>query len=72
LPDEHFWEQMKNLQILNLHDNGIAKLESVRAIASCPNLVAMTLYDTPLSLKYNYRYKRVGRLLNSLYSYACC
>ncbi|XP_076823082.1 uncharacterized protein LOC143469311 [Clavelina lepadiformis] len=62
LPDEPFWSQMQNLKILNLHDNGIGKLEYVQALAACPNLLALTLYDTPLSLKPNYRHHTVNSI----------
>ena len=55
LPDEDFWRQMGNLKVLNLHDNGIVKIDDVHALSICHSLLALTLYDTPLSLKPNYR-----------------
>nr|XP_002130149.1 uncharacterized protein LOC100176074 isoform X1 [Ciona intestinalis] len=62
LPDEGFWREMKSLQILNLHDNGIGKLDDIQSLCVCVNLVALTLYDTPLSLKTNYRHHTVNSI----------
>lgn len=62
LPDESFWRELEQLQILNLHDNGIGNLDSVQALAVCPNLTGLTLYDTPLSLKPNYRHHTVNSI----------
>uniref|UniRef100_H2YJZ8 Leucine-rich repeat and IQ domain-containing protein 3 n=1 Tax=Ciona savignyi TaxID=51511 RepID=H2YJZ8_CIOSA len=62
LPDENFWREMKSLRILNLHDNGIGKLEDIQSLCVCVNLVVLTLYDTPLSLKANYRHHTVNSI----------
>ena len=43
-----------------LHDNGISKLETIRNLSSSPCLTILTLYDTPLSLKKNYRHHIVN------------
>ena len=48
---------MGKLKVLNLHDNGIVRIDDVHALAICKSLVALTLYDTPLSLKPNYRFE---------------
>uniref|UniRef100_H2YJZ7 U2A'/phosphoprotein 32 family A C-terminal domain-containing protein n=1 Tax=Ciona savignyi TaxID=51511 RepID=H2YJZ7_CIOSA len=53
---------MKSLRILNLHDNGIGKLEDIQSLCVCVNLVVLTLYDTPLSLKANYRHHTVNSI----------
>lgn len=42
--------------MLFLHDNPLGKYETLQSLATCPNLNALTLYDTPLSLKKNYRH----------------
>ena len=55
LPNAGFWMGLRNLKILNLHDNPIGHLDNLTNLSSCPNILALTLYDTPLSLKKNYR-----------------
>ncbi|XP_064372442.1 leucine-rich repeat and IQ domain-containing protein 3 isoform X2 [Dromaius novaehollandiae] len=60
LPGPVFWEGMKELNLLYLHDNGIGKLDDVHALSCCPNLIGLTLFDTPLSLKIAYRHSVVN------------
>ena len=64
VPPPTFWMNMTNLQILSLHDNPIGRIENLHNLAACPYLLALTLYDTPLSLKRNYRH----HVVNSLWS----
>ncbi|XP_070602266.1 leucine-rich repeat and IQ domain-containing protein 3 isoform X2 [Erythrolamprus reginae] len=64
LPGPMFWRYMKNLQLLYLHDNGISTLEDVHSLSFCPNLIALTLYNTPLCLKIAYRHI----VVNSIFS----
>nr|XP_013800580.1 PREDICTED: leucine-rich repeat and IQ domain-containing protein 3 isoform X1 [Apteryx mantelli mantelli]XP_013800581.1 PREDICTED: leucine-rich repeat and IQ domain-containing protein 3 isoform X1 [Apteryx mantelli mantelli]XP_013800582.1 PREDICTED: leucine-rich repeat and IQ domain-containing protein 3 isoform X1 [Apteryx mantelli mantelli] len=64
LPGPVFWESMKKLNLLYLHDNGIGKLDDVHALSCCPNLIGLTLFDTPLSLKIAYRHS----VVNSIFS----
>ncbi|KAG9270110.1 leucine-rich repeat and IQ domain-containing protein 3 isoform X1 [Astyanax mexicanus] len=64
LPSASFWSNLKDLQLLNLHDNTIADRSNISALSGCPRLTALTLYDTPLSLKRNYRHC----VVNSLWS----
>ncbi|XP_067845884.1 leucine-rich repeat and IQ domain-containing protein 3 isoform X2 [Heptranchias perlo] len=56
LPDEWFWSDMKCLQLLYLHDNIIGQLKSIEPLFSCPSLIALTLFDTPVSLVPKYRH----------------
>ena len=55
---------MEKLQIVNLHDNPVGGIENLHYLAGCPNLMALTLYNTPLSLKPNYRH----HVVNSIWS----
>lgn len=51
-----FWGNMASLSLLYLHDNGISALDNVHSLSFCPNLIALTLLNTPLSLKIAYRH----------------
>lgn len=62
LPDKGFWKKFEELQLLNLHDNNLSTQQHVMGLSGCPNLVALTLYNTPLSLKENYRHCMVNSL----------
>ena len=64
LPSSSFWSYMDQLQILNLHDNPIGAIENLHYLANCSNLLVLTMYDTPLSLKPNYRH----HVVNSIWS----
>ncbi|XP_014777671.1 leucine-rich repeat and IQ domain-containing protein 3 [Octopus bimaculoides] len=64
LPDHLKWSNMQNLEFLYLHDNAFASFGVVKSISGCPKLVALTLYDTPLSLWIAYRHS----VVNSLHS----
>uniref|UniRef100_A0A674JRR6 Leucine rich repeats and IQ motif containing 3 n=1 Tax=Terrapene triunguis TaxID=2587831 RepID=A0A674JRR6_9SAUR len=64
LPGPTFWEGMKELNLLYLHDNGIGKLDNVHSLSFCPNLIGLTLFDTPLSLRIAYRHI----VVNSIFS----
>ncbi|ELT97561.1 hypothetical protein CAPTEDRAFT_143173 [Capitella teleta] len=58
LPD--FWCRMHKLRLLHLHDNPIGGIENLHYLANCPQLNILTVYDTPLSLKRNYRHHTVN------------
>ncbi|MGH0162972.1 UNVERIFIED_CONTAM: hypothetical protein FKN15_001869 [Acipenser sinensis] len=62
LPRSYFWDGMKNLQFLNLHDNAIGN--NIEFLSSCQSLIGLTLYDTPLSLRESYRHC----IINSIWS----
>ena len=64
LPSIAFWSGLRHLRILHLHDNPLGKYENLQNLATCPHLMALTLYDTPLSLKRNYRH----HVVNSIWS----
>nr|XP_015210638.1 PREDICTED: leucine-rich repeat and IQ domain-containing protein 3 [Lepisosteus oculatus] len=64
LPGRTFWEGMKNLQILNLHDNSIGNKKDIEGLSSCSNLTALTLFDTPFSLGGSYRHYVVNSILS--------
>lgn len=53
---------MDYLRILLLHDNPIGKIENLHYLSACPMLTALTLNDTPLSLKRNYRHHVVNSI----------
>merc|ERR1712159_146297 len=50
-PARSFWRNMNNLMILNLHDNFFENFSDVQSVSGIKNLIALTLYNTPLSLK---------------------
>uniref|UniRef100_A0A4W4FUL8 Leucine-rich repeats and IQ motif containing 3 n=1 Tax=Electrophorus electricus TaxID=8005 RepID=A0A4W4FUL8_ELEEL len=56
LPGSSFWSNLKDLQVLNLHDNNMVSKKNITGLSGCPRLSALTLYDTPLSLKVSYRH----------------
>ncbi|XP_004679575.1 PREDICTED: leucine-rich repeat and IQ domain-containing protein 3 [Condylura cristata] len=64
LPDTKFWSRLKNLKLLYLHDNGFVKLKNICTLSACPNLIALTMFDCPVSLKKGYRHV----LVNSIWS----
>ncbi|XP_014399835.1 PREDICTED: leucine-rich repeat and IQ domain-containing protein 3 [Myotis brandtii] len=63
LPDVRFWSRLKGLKLLYLHDNGFAKLKNVCMLSACPSLIALTLFDCPVSLKKGYRHVLVNTIL---------
>ncbi|KAM6217068.1 leucine-rich repeat and IQ domain-containing protein 3 [Rhynchocyon petersi] len=64
LPETPFWIGLKNLKLLYLHDNAFAKLKNICVLSVCSNLIALTLFDCPVSLKKGYRHV----LVNSIWS----
>ena len=60
VPGHKFWSALKQLQIVLLHDNSITKLQTIQHLSSSPSVLILTLYDTPLSLKKNYRHHVVN------------
>ncbi|KAL4218950.1 leucine-rich repeat and IQ domain-containing protein 3 [Mactra antiquata] len=72
VPGMAFWSGLRFLKFLHLHDNPLGKYENLQNIATCPNLIALTMYDTPLSLKRNYRHHVVNSIwtLKALDNYA--
>ncbi|XP_039592087.1 leucine-rich repeat and IQ domain-containing protein 3 [Polypterus senegalus] len=62
LPESFFWENMKSLQILILHDNAIGKEQNTECLSKCPGLIALTLFDNPVSLRKNYRHSIVNTI----------
>ena len=60
IPGHKFWSALKQLQIVLLHDNGISKLQTIQYLSSSPSILILTLCDTPLSLKKNYRHHVVN------------
>ncbi len=53
---------MDNLRILFLHSNPIGKLDYLKYLSSCPALEILTLYDSPISLRKNYRHHVVNAI----------
>ena len=53
---------MKKLKVLFLHNNPLGKLDFLNYLSKCENLEILTLYDTPLSLKNNYRHHTVNSI----------
>jgi len=64
LPDVKFWLSFSKLKVLYLHSNTITKIDNVRRVSACPVLEILTLHDTPLSLKKNYRH----HVINTIYT----
>ena len=64
IPGPRFWEGLSHLQVMYLHDNGLSRLEYIHRMAASASLSVLTLYNTPLSLKPNYRH----HVVNSLWS----
>jgi Leucine-rich repeat (LRR) protein len=64
LPDGQYWKEMSQLKILYLHDNLLSSYDDIKSLAYTPILEILTLYDTPLSLKKNYRH----HVVNSIWS----
>lgn len=64
MPGHKFWACLTELKVVFLHDNSISKLDNIHYMAASPSISILTLYDTPLSLKPNYRH----HLVNSLWS----
>ncbi|XP_060088005.1 leucine-rich repeat and IQ domain-containing protein 3 [Heteronotia binoei] len=64
LPGPVFWGNMKNLHLLYLHDNMISNFENVHSLSFCPNLIALTLFNTPVSLKIAYRHIVVNNIIS--------
>jgi len=67
LPSKSLWESLSKLHTLYLHDNGISRFEDVKNLAQACRLTILTLYDTPLSLKNNYRHC----VVNAIWSLRC-
>lgn len=64
LPGMEFWRHFKDLKLLYLHNNRIRSVSNVESLSTCPALLGLTLYDTPLSLQKNYRHI----VVNSIWS----
>ncbi|KAI7798040.1 putative leucine-rich repeat and IQ domain-containing protein 3 [Triplophysa rosa] len=64
LPDASCWSHLKELQLLYLHDNNMASWNNINGLSGCLNLTALTLFDSPLSLKKNYRHCVVNNILS--------
>ncbi|XP_039080133.1 leucine-rich repeat and IQ domain-containing protein 3 isoform X1 [Hyaena hyaena] len=62
IPDTKFWSGLKNLKLLYLHDNGFAKLKNICMLSACPTLIALTMFDCPVSLKKGYRHVLVNSI----------
>lgn len=63
LPDQTFWENMDNLKVLFLHNNPIGKLDYLKNLSACPSIEILTFYDTPMSLRKNYRHHVVNAIV---------
>ena len=62
LPPSAFWSSLVFLQFLHLHDNPIGDIDAIHSLARCHSLSVLTIYDTPLSLKRNYRHHVVNTI----------
>ncbi|TRY83214.1 hypothetical protein DNTS_014149 [Danionella cerebrum] len=62
LPEASRWSELTELQLLYLHDNNMSTWSHVKGLSACLNLAALTLWDTPLSLKKNYRHCLVNNV----------
>lgn len=64
LPDGQYWKELLQLRVLYLHDNLVSSYDDVKSVSSTPMVEILTLYDSPLSLKKNYRH----HVVNSIWS----
>ena len=55
---------MYQLQVVYLHDNGLSRIGCINRMAASTSVSILTLYNTPLSLKANYRH----HVVNSMWS----
>jgi len=55
---------MLQLKVLYLHDNLLSSYDDIKSLACTPVVEVLTLYDSPLSLKKNYRH----HVVNSIWS----
>jgi len=55
---------MSQLKLLYLHDNLLSSYDDIKSLSTTPILEILTLHDTPLSLKKNYRH----HVVNSIWS----
>ena len=62
LPNTKFWTELSNLKVLFLHNNPIGRLEYLKYLSASPTLEILTMYDTPMSLKLNYRHHVVNAI----------
>lgn len=62
LPPSSFWAAFERLKILYLHSNQISKIENLKNLTACPSLEILTLFDTPVSLRSNYRHHVVNSI----------
>ena len=62
LPKSEFWDEFNELKVLYLHNNQIAKLDSIKYLTDCPCLEILTLFDTPFSLTTHYRHHVVNSI----------
>ncbi|XP_076436491.1 uncharacterized protein LOC143276007 isoform X3 [Babylonia areolata] len=62
IPGPSFWSAMRKLRALHLHDNPLGKFDTLQSLSASPILAILTLYDTPLYLKKNYRHHVVNSI----------
>ena len=62
LPGADEWRKLPELQILYLHENHLPSLQQAGALASCPNLLRLTLYGNPCAKHPSYRHYCVNTL----------
>lgn len=62
IPNTPFWSGLTKLHALYLHDNPLGKFDTLQSLSACADLSILTLYDTPLSLKKNYRHHVVNSI----------
>ena len=62
LPGGEFWLGLSNLKILYLHNNQISQIENLKFLKYSQKLEILTLFDTPVSLKKNYRHHVVNSI----------
>jgi len=53
---------MSQLKVLYLHDNLLSSYNDIKSLSYIPSLEILSLYDSPLSLKRNYRHHAVNSI----------
>lgn len=63
LPDTDFWVSLPELRVLYMHNNPIGKLDYLKNLSASESIEILTLYDTPMSLRKNYRHHVVNAIV---------
>ena len=63
LPDKEFWLSLNKLRVLYMHNNPLGRLDYLKSLSASESIEILTMYDTPMSLRKNYRHHVVNALV---------